>query len=358
MLRASLIQLKYTLNHWKSTFSYCLGGGFGRLLWCWWAVWWLWAVLVPPPPPLLFFFWGGVCLFLPLPSLGWRTHWSAFHVDFRFAVGGCVLLGPAPAPWVGWVMYTLGSAPLPAGLRSGSAGWAAWRLAALCGPGLAVSFRLRGAGFIFLAAACVGGPPLLLPGVRWPLAGVWRAGATPSGVRWLDLVRPSVCVPCLVSWCAVVCRAASCRVLTCCVVLVRVALRCAVLGRAVLRRAAPWCAALCRVASHRAVTCCALGCLVVLRCTEVRCGAVWRAASCCAVVGRWRFAWTVSWCGVPVGVWLVGGWGVRSGVGGSLGPCCGGLNVPLGLVGRLGVHGVALPGGLCRGPVSSGGPGP
>ena len=77
------------------------------------------------PPPLLFFFsGGGVCLFLPLPSLGWRTHWSAFCVVFRFAVGGCVLPGRAPPPWVGWVMYTLGSAPLPAGLGSGSAGWA------------------------------------------------------------------------------------------------------------------------------------------------------------------------------------------------------------------------------------------
>ena len=98
-----------------------LGGGVGRLLWCWWAVWWLWAVLAPPP---CLFFWGGVCLFLPLPSVGWRTHWSAFRVAFRFAVGGCIFPGCAPVPWVGWVMYTLGSAPLLAGLTSGSAGWA------------------------------------------------------------------------------------------------------------------------------------------------------------------------------------------------------------------------------------------
>ena len=79
--------------------------------------------LFSPPPPC-FFFGGGVCLFLPLPSLDWRTHWLAFSVAFRFAVGGCVLPGRALAPWVGWVMYTLGSAPLPAGLGSGSAGWA------------------------------------------------------------------------------------------------------------------------------------------------------------------------------------------------------------------------------------------
>ena len=66
----------------------------------------------------------------------------------------------------------------------------------------------------------------------------------------------------------------------------------------------------------------------------------------------------MSWCGVRAGVWLAGGSGVRLGVGVSLGPCCGGLGVPLGLVGRVGVRGVALPGGLCLGPVSSGGSGP
>ena len=51
------------------------------------------------------------------------------------------------------------------------------------------------------------------------------------------------------------------------------------------------------------------------------------------------------WCGLRVGVWLAGGWGLRLGVGGSLGPSCGGLGVPLGLVGRVGVRGVALSGG-------------
>ena len=53
----------------------------------------------------------------------------------------------------------------------------------------------------------------------------------------------------------------------------------------------------------------------------------------------------MSWCRVRVGVWLAGDLGVRLGVGGSLGPCCGGLGVPLGLVGRVGVRGVVLPGG-------------
>ena len=64
------------------------------------------------------------------------------------------------------------------------------------------------------------------------------------------------------------------------------------------------------------------------------------------------------WCGVRARVWVAGGWGVRLGVGVSLGPCRGGLGVPLGLVGGVGVRGVGLPGGLCLGPVSPGGPGP
>ena len=154
---------------WGSCLRCLLGGGFGRLLWCWRAVWWLWAVLSPPPspPPCVFSFWGGGCLFLPLPSLGWRMHWPSFSVVFRAAVGGCVLLGRVPAPWVGWVMYTLGSAPLPVGLGPGSAGWAA--APGVCvwlwvrGLGLSVSFLPCGAGFNLL-----GGPPLLLPGARWP----------------------------------------------------------------------------------------------------------------------------------------------------------------------------------------------
>ena len=150
-----------------------LGGGFGRLLCSWRAVWWLWAVLSPPPPsPPGFFFLGGVCLFLPLPSLGWRTHWPAFSVVLRAAVGGCLLLGRVPAPWVGWTMYTLGSALLPAGLGPGSAAWPAapggcvWLW--VRGLALSVSFLLCGAGFNLL-----GGPPPLLPGARWPR--VWPA---------------------------------------------------------------------------------------------------------------------------------------------------------------------------------------
>ena len=149
-------------------------GGFRRLWWCWWAVWRLWAVFVPfsPPPSFFFLFGGGACLFLPLPSLGWRTHWPAFSVVFRAAVFSCILCGRVPAPWVGWAMYTVGSAPLLAGFGPGSAVWAAAPGGCLWfwvrGLGLLVSIPLCGAGFNLL-----GGPPPLSPGALWPR--VWPA---------------------------------------------------------------------------------------------------------------------------------------------------------------------------------------
>ena len=145
------------------------GGGFGRLWWCWRAVWRLWAVFLPFPPPPSFFFGGGGGgrLFLPLPSLGWRTHWPAFSVVFRAAVFSCVLCGRVPAPWVGWAMYTVGSAPLVAGLGPGSAGWAA-------APGGCLWFWVRGLGLFVSFPPCgagcnlLGGPPPLSPGALWP----------------------------------------------------------------------------------------------------------------------------------------------------------------------------------------------
>ena len=72
------------------------------------------SVSCSPPPYLcclfvsLFFSEGWVCLFLPLPFLGWCKHWLAFGVVNRIAVGAHGLLGSAPAPWLRWVMYTLG----------------------------------------------------------------------------------------------------------------------------------------------------------------------------------------------------------------------------------------------------------
>ena len=129
--------------------------------------------LPPPPSVFLFFFLGGGGLPVPPSAFpGWRTHRPAFSVVFRAAVGGCVLFGRVPAPWVGWAMYTVGSAPLLAGLGPGSAGWAAVPGGCLWlwvrGLGLFVSFPLSGAGFNLL-----GGPPTLLPGALWPR--VWPA---------------------------------------------------------------------------------------------------------------------------------------------------------------------------------------
>ena len=46
-------------------------------------------------PPFFVFFWGGGFLFLPLPSLGRCTHWSAFGVANRVAVG---VVGGRPRP--------------------------------------------------------------------------------------------------------------------------------------------------------------------------------------------------------------------------------------------------------------------
>ena len=126
----------------------------------------------PPPPPPLFSFGGGGLPVPPSAFPGSRTHWPAFSVVSRAAVGGCVLFGCVPAPWVGWAMYTVGSAPLLAGLGPGSAGWAAAPGGCLWlwvrGLGLFVSFPLCGAGFNLLGA-----PPPLLPGALWPR--VWPA---------------------------------------------------------------------------------------------------------------------------------------------------------------------------------------
>ena len=149
-------------------FFFFPGGGPGCLWWCWRVVGRLWAVFVPfPLPPSFFFFWGGACLFLPLPSLGWRTHWPVFSVVFRAAVFSCVLCGHVPAPWVGWALYTVGSAPLLAGSGPGSAGWAA-------APGGCLWFWVRGLGLLVSLPLCgagcnlLDGPSSLSPGALWP----------------------------------------------------------------------------------------------------------------------------------------------------------------------------------------------
>ena len=80
---------------WGSCLRCPLGGGFGPLPCCWWAVWWLWAVFArPPPPPFFFFFFflfggGG------LPGCSSRCLPSA---------GGCSVAGV----WCGWSLATPG----------------------------------------------------------------------------------------------------------------------------------------------------------------------------------------------------------------------------------------------------------
>ena len=77
---------------WESCLRCLLGGGLaasggvgGRFGCCG-----LFSCLFPLPPPFSFFLGGGACLFLPLPSLGWRTHWPAWSSGLLFSVVFCV----------------------------------------------------------------------------------------------------------------------------------------------------------------------------------------------------------------------------------------------------------------------------
>ena len=267
--------------------------------------------LAPPPSPPCFCFSGRAWLFLPLPSLGWRTQWPVFSVVFRAAVGGCVLLDSVPAPWVGWAMYTFSSAPLPARLGPGSAGWAAapggfvWLW--VRGLGLSVSFLLCGAGFNLL-----GGPPPLLLGGRWPrvcgprcrCVACW-CGAFP-GVRGLFRLVLQVRVSR-----ALLCRSVPRRVTSCCGALHCGALWCGV----------PFCLALCRRGSVEV----SLACVVVRSAgvcvagwwlgDAVRCGCLagsvlWGPGHAARAGGSGRRPWSCPpWGPVP---WSRVLWGSRS----------------------------------------------
>ena len=78
---------------WGSCLRCLLGGGFGRLLWCWRAVSLLRAVFAPPPPPLPVFFLGGgaASSSLRLPWAGARTgpH-SVWSSGLLLAVAFCL----------------------------------------------------------------------------------------------------------------------------------------------------------------------------------------------------------------------------------------------------------------------------
>ena len=149
--------------------------------------------LRPPPSPLCCFFFGGG---LPVPSSAFPGLAHALARIQCCLPGCCCLLRsfrPCSGPYsVGWAMYTVGSAPLLAGLGPGPAGWAAAPGGCLWlwvrGLELFVSFPLCGAGFNLL-----GGPPPLLPGALW--SRVWPAVLSVAcwcgafqGVRWLASV--------------------------------------------------------------------------------------------------------------------------------------------------------------------------
>ena len=284
----------------------CLCLGFVcSLVFCWLGCWGAGAPValgcagaavagVRPPPPLwfLFFLWGGGCRGFVVsvagcPGLGSRAHRPPFP-----SRSGCAFVFLfLSLPQRGMCRQVRGVLPF---------------LSALAVPEL--TFLRRSVWADRHCCCRARGGPLLVRGGR-----VRRLPCVVCG-GLVGLDPPLVSLA-LVLWCAVVRRAVSCCVLPCRVMLARALLRCAVLCCAVLRRVVPWCAALCRIAPRRALVCRVFGCLVVVRCTVVSCCAVCRAASCCAVVGRWWLVRPVSWCGVRVGVWLAGDWGVRLGVG-------------------------------------------
>ena len=139
---------------WGSCLRCLLGGGLlaGGLV----AV----GCFHAPPPLFLVFLGGGACLFLPLPSLGWRTHcgrcvvrlvprhsWRRFlcatprHSWLGFAASGGGRSSPLLAEGPG-----CGSPPLMAGVR-----WRRWCV--VCGGGVLVG--------LWLVCGVVGPSPLL-----------------------------------------------------------------------------------------------------------------------------------------------------------------------------------------------------
>ena len=237
----------------------------------------------------------------------------------------------------------------------------------------------RAVAFSMYVAGCCGGAPQL-----------WACFFPPRGVRGLDRVWPMVSVPCLG---AVVCFGVPCRALLC---------------LAVVRRAVPRCAVLCPGPPYRAVPCCVVSCLTVLQrvalclaarrrvllCCAMLLGAVpcpaalWLscAAVCCAVLRcvvlcRVLLCCHVRWVGSTLGpafggvgagqtgglaVWVPGSghvadWWLVGVVGRGAArwlSAVGGLGVPSGPVGQVGVCGVALSWGLRLGPMPSLGPCP
>ena len=172
------------------------GGGFGRLWWCWRAVWRLWAVFVPFPLPPPFFFRGGglACSSLCLPWAGARTGLRSVlssgllsSVAFSVAAfrphgsGGLCTLGARRPFLPGSVLA------LPAGRlrQAGACGFG------LGGWGCSCPFPSAVPAVIFWVvrhrcrlARC--GP---VCGLRCWCVACWRGAF--QGVRWLASVSPS-----------------------------------------------------------------------------------------------------------------------------------------------------------------------
>ena len=315
-------------------------------------------------PLLSFFYWGGfACSFVCLPWPGARTGRQTLWLTLLLLVLW-VAAGRALAPWVVWVMYTHGLVACPIGLGSGSAPsavvpagfvWSWVRVVGLSRVPLHLPCRFGGGGLNFPVAVCAGGPPLAGWGgcctygrvvasspcvVGW-CAVVPRQWACPlpfQDVRRLDLVRPTVSVPCFG---AVVCFGVPCCIVLCSAVLRRAVMRCAAVHPALLCRAVPCRAVVCLAMAWRVAPCCAaprcvvLCCVVSLAalspcaprgCALLRCAVLLRVVPCfavlCCVVGPsylrssvgWRRRWLDWWlCCVGRGLRLCG-WLVAGGV--------------------------------------------
>ena len=261
---------------------------FGWGVWLRLVVWvggFVAAGLSRAPPPVFFFRGGSACSSLCPPWAGARTGWCQCGLRGCFWCLSFSRPCPGPVGRVGYVHVELG---VPScGVR-----FFLCRLGG-CARRLPEALGLKGWGFPCPFPSAV---PVLTfwwrfvwadrhhccQGAQWPLAGVWRAGAAPSGscggLFWLD---PGLASLALVLWCAVVRRAASCHVSPWCVVVVR-----AVSRPAGSCRVAPCRAVVCRFVPRSVVSCCGVLCLRVpcrraLHCGSLRCG-----VPCCLLLCR------------------------------------------------------------------------
>ena len=310
------------------------------------------------PHSVSFFGRGFTSSSLCLPWAVARTRWhSVWLIGLLWEFW--VAAGRALAPWVGWVMYTLGLVACSVGLGAGSAGWAvapaifvrSWVRGGgviLCPPAPAVPGSTFWWQFVRAGRRCRGGgvtdrrvvaPRPCVAGLCGVVPRLWAHFLPFQVVRRLARVRPTVSVP---RFGAVVCYGAPCCVVLCFAVLSRAVLCCAAVRsalscraarcRAVVCLAVAWPAALCCAAPHCVLLCCVISRRALSRRAARRCavlqGAVLpRVVPCLAVrwcvVGPlylcfgvgWRgpwLDWSVLLCVTRAEVmWLAGGRGAR-----------------------------------------------